>query len=100
MLLAHLPDADQGGVQVLTNAVSTSTQTQWIRHLLKHRPHEAEANQKIIDLLNWADDLQRERNEFVHGLWDTTNCDPATAMVETVNFQRAEAIGSRLVTPN
>jgi hypothetical protein len=100
MLLAHLLNADMGGMHVLTNTVATSTQTQWIRHLLKHHPHEAAENQQVEELLNWADDLRSERNEFLHGLWDTTGCEPKTAMVETVNFQRSQIISSRLVTPN
>jgi hypothetical protein len=100
-LLANLLDADPGGMHVMTNSVSTSTQTQWIRNLLKHRPpHEAEKKEKIESLLNWADDLRSERNEFIHGLWDTTKCEPGTAIVETVNFQRARIVVSRLVTPN
>jgi hypothetical protein len=39
-----------------------------------------------------------ERNEFVHGHWDTTNCEPRTALVHTINLDRNEVIRERLVT--
>jgi hypothetical protein len=99
MLLAHMLQADSGSIQVMTNAVSTSTQSKWIRDLMALHPNEATSNQRVAELLNWADDLRAERNEFVHGIWDTTNCEPNTALIQTINLQRAEVIRERLVTP-
>jgi hypothetical protein len=99
MLLATFLNADQGGMMVITNNVAVSVQSKWIRALMASHDHEAHHSRKVVALLERADDLRSERNEFVHGIWDTTGCQPKTALVETVNLDRAELIRSRLVTP-
>jgi hypothetical protein len=97
-LLATCLLADQAAVHVVSNAVSVSTQTKWIRALMSAHPHEDKNNQLVRELLIRADDLRSERNELMHGMWDTTNCEPDTALIETVNLDRPEIIRSRLVT--
>jgi hypothetical protein len=98
LLLGTLLHADQAAMSVIGNSVSISTQSKWIRALLAGKPEEKEAADQIIELLSRADDLRSERNEFVHGMWDETDCEPGTALVQTVNLDRREIIRSRLVT--
>jgi hypothetical protein len=98
ILLGTFLSADLGGMMVITNNIAVSTQSKWLRALMATHEHEAEHNTRVINLLNRADDLRSERNEFVHGTWSTIGCEPKTALVETVNLERAEIIKSRLVT--
>src|ERR1700730_12246897 len=67
--------------------------------LMARHEHEAEHNERVVDLINRADQLRSERNDYVHGIWNTEGCQPKTALVETVNLERKEIIKSRLVTP-
>lgn len=90
--------ADLAAVSVVANSVGVSTQTRWIRALIASHEHEEEQNKRVVELLTRADDLRQERNELVHGVWDSTGCDPQTCLVETANLDRAEIIRSRLVT--
>jgi len=98
MLLATFLNADQGGIQVLTNSVSVSTQTKWIQSLMAAHNNEALHNERVSALLVRADNLREERNEFVHGNWDATGCESGTALVTTVGLNRTEIIRDRLVT--
>jgi hypothetical protein len=98
LLLGTLLRADQAAMSVVGNSASASTQTKWIRALLAGKPEEKDDADQIIALLARADDLRAERNEFVHGIWDETNCEPGTALVQTVNLDRVEIIRSRFVT--
>jgi hypothetical protein len=97
-LLATLAKADPGAMLLITNNISASTQSRWIRGLMAKHPHEAASNTRVVALLKRADELRGRRNELIHGLWDTTDCEPKTAMVQTVNLERSEPVRSRLVT--
>jgi hypothetical protein len=99
MLLGTFLFADQGGMMIITKNVSISTQSKWMRALMARHEHEAEHNERVVDLINRADQLRSERNDYVHGIWNTEGCQPKTALVETVNLDRKEIIKSRLVTP-
>jgi hypothetical protein len=99
MLLGTFLFADQGGMLVITNNVAVSVQSKWLRALMARHEHEAEHNRRVVELLNRADQLRSERNDYVHGIWNTEGCQPKTALVETVNLDRKEIIKSRLVTP-
>jgi hypothetical protein len=99
MLLGTLVFADLGGIQVVTNNVAISAQTKWIRALLSvNRPDSDAHKEQVEALMARADELRVERNEFIHGHWDTTNCAPKTALIQTVNLDRNEVIRERLVT--
>jgi hypothetical protein len=98
LLLGTFLNADQGGRMIITNNIAVSTQAKWPRALMASHEHEAVHNERVTDLLNRSDELRSERNELVHGQWDTTRCEPKTALVETVNLDRAEIIKSRLVS--
>lgn len=98
LLLGTCLIADQGAMSVVTNSIAVSTQTKWIRALMASHEHEATQNKRVSDLLTHADDLRQERNELIHGMWESDGCDPLTSIVETVNLDRNEIIRSRLVT--
>jgi hypothetical protein len=98
MLLGTLVFADLAGVQVVTTNIAVSVQTKWIRALMSvNQPQPAEKD-RVEELLKRADDLRNERNEFIHGHWDTTNCEPKSALIQTINLDRNEIIKERLVT--
>jgi hypothetical protein len=84
---------------IITNNIAVSVQSKWLRALMARHPHEAEHNKRVVELLNRADQLRSERNDYVHGIWKTEQCAPKTALVETVNLERTEIIKSRFVTP-
>jgi hypothetical protein len=88
MLLGTLVFADLAGIQVVTTNIAVSAQTKWIRALMAVNQPSAEHKDRVEALLARADELRSERNEFVHGHWDTTNCEPRTALVHTINLDR------------
>lgn len=97
-LLAHMVQADPGGMMLAVNNVSVSTQMKWIRGLMSVRSHEADDNARVAKLLDRADDLRADRNELVHGIWVDTNCEAGTAMIHTASLDRPEVMRDRLVT--
>jgi hypothetical protein len=99
MLLGTFLSADQGGMTIITNNIAVSVQSKWLRALMARHPHEAEHTKRMVELLNRSDQLRSERNDYVHGIWNTEGCEPKTALVETVNLERAEIIKARLGTP-
>ena len=98
LLLGTLLFADQGAMSVVTNGVSISTQSKWIRTLLNSHEQEAEQSKPVLELLAHAEDLRQERNELVHGMWDPSGCEPGTSQVTTANLDRPEIMRTRLVT--
>jgi hypothetical protein len=90
MLLGTFLSADQGGMTIITNNIAVSVQSKWLRALMARHPHEAEHTKRMVE---------SERNDYVHGIWNTEGCEPKTALVETVNLERAEIIKARLGTP-
>ncbi len=99
LLLGTILQADQAALGHVAGSIAGSTQAKWIRALLKSRDHEASHNVRVNELLGRFDELRQERNELVHGFWDTTGCDQGTALIQTVNLDRSEIIRSRLITP-
>jgi hypothetical protein len=97
-LLATLVKADHGAMMLITNNIPTATQTRWIRGLMARHPDEAPSNKRVVKLLQRADEIRGRRNELMHGLWDTTNCEPKTAKVQTVNLERSAPVIIRLIT--
>jgi hypothetical protein len=98
MLLGTLVFADLAGIQVVTTNIAVSAQTKWIKALMSVNQPAAEHKDRVEALLSRADDLRIERNEFIHGHWDTTDCEPKTAIIQTINLDRNEIIRERLVT--
>ena len=97
-ILATLIDADPGGLHVVTNDMSVGTIIQSIKTVISifepTRPEMSELRELIED----ADEIRIERNEFVHGIWDQTNCAPGSALVQLTNWKKAEVTRERLVT--
>jgi hypothetical protein len=98
MLLGTLVFADLAGIQVVTTNIAVSVQTKWIRALMSVNQPTSGHKDRVEALLARADDLRSERNEFIHGHWDTTDCEPKTALIQTINLDRNEVIRERLVT--
>ena len=99
LLLSTLVKADHAGMSIVTNNLAIATQTKMIRAILSVYAHkEQKVTDAVAELLQRVDDLRTERNELVHGIWDTTNCEPKTALIQTVNLDRAEIIRTRLIT--
>ncbi len=90
--------ADLAAMSVVSNSVSVSSQMKWIRALLSPHEHERDENERVYDLLTRAEELRQERNELVHGTWNSERCDPGTCLVMTTNLDRSEMIRERLVT--
>lgn len=98
MLLGTLIGADLGGANIVTNSLAVATQIKCVRGLLSVHASREPATKEVIDLLNRADAMRAERNEIMHGLWNAKGCEPGTALINTVNLDRAEIIRDRLVT--
>jgi hypothetical protein len=96
-LLATVVQADPGSMLLITNNMSTATQTRWIRGLLARRQSDPLKDERLTALLNRSEELRGRRNELVHGLWDTTGCEPQTAKVQTINLERSQPIRLRTI---
>jgi hypothetical protein len=97
-LLGTLLDADLGGINILTNEMGAATVIQAIKTVISiHEPKQPDL-QIVRELIDEADELRLERNNLVHGLWDPTNCEPGSCLVETTGWKRAEIVRGGLVT--
>lgn len=94
--LAHLIQANKGFAYVITKGISGATVTDWIRTVSKVR-YASENQEALTELLARIDNTRAERNALVHGLWHR-GPEHATAMIQTVRWQRAELIKDELVT--
>jgi hypothetical protein len=96
-ILTHLIGADRAPMYIITQNVSASTVSDWLRTLgplhLKDPPQE----EGLRNLLAAADDIRRERNILAHGLW-REGPEPNTAIVQTIRLDRAEIIREELCT--
>jgi hypothetical protein len=90
--------ADLAAMSVVSGSTSISAQMKWIRALLSSHYHEDEYNNQVISMLDRAEELRQERNELVHGTWNSDKCETGTCLVEITNLARSEIIRSRLVT--
>jgi hypothetical protein len=97
-LLGTLINSDLSAVHVLTNEMGAGTVIQAIKTILSiFEPKQPDL--KILrELVEEADELRLERNNLVHGVWDPTNCEPGTCLVQTTGWKRAEIIRGGLVT--
>ena len=95
--LAHLIGADQAPMYVITQNVAASTVADWLRTLGPLHLKDTETLDTLRDLLSLTDDLRRERNALVHGLWSDGPF-PGTAMIRSIRLDRAELIVERLCT--
>lgn len=94
--LSFLVQGNPALMYVVTNNVSASTVSEWIRTLLRVRYVNSEPPSEIMALLTTVDELRSERNALAHGLW--TPHSPEAAEVQTVRWERSEVIKIELVT--
>jgi hypothetical protein len=80
---------------VISQNVSASTVTGWIRVLLQIPAVQATGIGDLSELLTEIDDVRAERNALAHGLWYPS---PETAQVQTVRWDRTEVIKTTVVT--
>lgn len=93
--LSFLVEGKPALMYVITNNVSARTISEWIRTLLPLRFEES-ALGELTELLTKIDDLRRERNALVHGLWSPHT--PGSAEVQTIRWERREVIKVEFVT--
>jgi len=96
--LAFLLNAHQGLAHVITQKVSGSTITDWLRTLASIR-FEAPDVQRIGALMARIDEVRGDRNAYVHGLWAPGPVE-GTALVTTIRWDRAEVMKRELATLN
>lgn len=97
-LLAAQIGADAGALSVVTKDMGAANIIQILLTAISiHEPDNPELKD-IRELVQYADELRSERNELVHGIWDPTNCQPGTSLVQNSNWKKAEIIRERLVT--
>jgi hypothetical protein len=88
-MLAHFCRADHGSMYVITQSVSGSTITDWLRTLAQIKVKDDAGRKVITDLLAEVDTARSERNTYVHGIWNGhEECSLAT--VQTFKWDRAE----------
>jgi len=97
-LLAALIGAEAGALSVVTQDMSAATIIQISKTTISIFETEHPEFSAIRELLDFADDIRGERNELVHGIWESTNCQPGTALVQNSNWKKSEIIRERLVT--
>jgi hypothetical protein len=86
-----------GLMYVVTESISQSTITEWIRTLLGVVQTPADIERELLDILNDVKELRGERNALVHGIW-STDCPPHSAIVQTVKLDRREMVRDQVVT--
>jgi hypothetical protein len=96
-LLAYLLNADRGPMYAVTQNVSDSTVTDWIRTLVSIRQTDSADTEALREVLAETDRLRSDRNRLVHGLW-RVGPSPETAFVHTARLDRREVMTDELVT--
>lgn len=87
-----------GNLLVVTQSVSASTISGWIRTQISFRQTPPDVDEEIRSILGEYDELRAERNSLVHGLWGTDKSNSGTATVQTVRLDRRVPVVDRLVT--
>lgn len=88
-LLAHFCSADPGAMYVITQNVSNSTVTDWLRTIGHIKLSQPDASEALKELLLEVDAARTERNTIVHGTW-LGHTEDGFAIVNTFKWERAE----------
>jgi hypothetical protein len=96
--LAFMVEGNASFMHVVTKNVSGSTVVDWLRTLAPVRFTDPQTQASLNDLFSRIDQLRAQRNAYVHGIW-AAGREPATAMVMTIRWERAEVLRDELVTP-
>lgn len=97
-LLATMVEANPGAMSVVTNEMSASLTIQIIKTLISVHEHKQPELSAVRELIEDADELRQQRNEYAHGVWNPEGCEPKTCLVNIVNWKRKEISRSVLVT--
>lgn len=95
--LAFLVVGDQSLMPVITTGASAANVTAWLRTLAGIRFRDATTRERLDVLFTRVDQARAERNGLVHGIWNSEDI-PGQALVQTMNFNRGEALTTQLVT--
>lgn len=96
-ILIALIGANDGIALIVTQGVSASTVTGWLRTMAEPRIASESLRRQLIDALDRIDLLRGQRNAYVHGLWDVGPEDD-TATLRTIKWERREIVRDELVT--
>jgi hypothetical protein len=96
-MLAHMMQADPGSLYVVTQSVSASTVSSWVRTLVEVRVPDTPGRQGVFDLLTELDHLRGERNAVAHGLWQMVP-DTEAAICQTFKWERREVVRGEFTT--
>jgi hypothetical protein len=96
-ILTKFLGANRGPMYVITQNVSASTITDWLRTLAPLHLETEDLRTEFATLLVNADEVRAERNALAHGLW-REGPEPMTALVQTIRLNRAEIIREELHT--
>lgn len=94
-MLARFCQADPGAMYVVTQSVSGSTMTDWLRTLTQIKVKDLTSCKAILDLLTEIDDARTERNTVVHGVWKAHQ-EPGFGWVQTMRWDRSEVVKTEL----
>jgi hypothetical protein len=97
LLLSYLLQGEPARMFVVTQNVSGSTVTGWIRTLLTIPLVQKSGIGDLADMLQEIDDVRGERNRLVHGLWSPGG-EPMAAAIQTIRWDRAAVVKTELVT--
>lgn len=89
-----------GTMPIVYANVSNRSIVEWTRTLMdiRYESEDWEIDKMAREILQDVDEIRKERNALVHGLWGTDKSPPGTAMVQTVRLERKEIILDELVT--
>jgi hypothetical protein len=96
-ILSKACSADPGSMYVITQSVSASSISSWVRTLLEVRFTPDANRQALLDLLSEIDTLRGRRNAAVHGFW-TMDRDNESAILQTFKWERREVLNHELMT--
>lgn len=96
-MLSFMCEADPGSMYAITQNVSASSVSTWVRTLVEVRLPDDPNRQVILDLLSEIDRLRSERNAVVHGFW-TMESGGEAAIVQTFKWDRREIAKHDLMT--
>ena len=95
--LSFMLAANPAHMYVLNQTTSVEMQSKWIRTLIEIRVPDQSDKDELENLFKEFDEVRRDRNAIVHGLW-STRCEPGAVLVQTMRLDRAEIAREELVT--
>ena len=97
LFLSYLLQSEPARTLVVTQNVSGSTITDWIRTLLQIPLVQKSGIGDLTNLLREIDDVRGDRNRLIHGLWSPGD-QLGAVEVQTIRWDRTAVIKTELVT--